>query len=112
MKRIASFQTKSATKRYLDAIEELEEFSFYEPTEEEDLLLPIETQEIFGAKSIIDPILNKYGLESVANENGIEIKNAVALGPVAVEELRNALLSVSNPMEMAVKSLMGDSDHA
>lgn len=111
MKRIASYQQKSATKRYLDAIEQLEEFSYYEPTEEEDLILPIETQEIFGAKSIIDPILAKYGMKSFATEAGIEIKNAADLGPVAVDEIRNALLFAANPMEIKVKSLIDSHDH-
>ena len=117
MKQVFSYETKSASgQRYLEEMnyyEDGEEGEAYEISEdeleenmppegeedyEEEMTIPVRMKDAFMAKSIIDPILERYGFESYADEKGIHIPHAKMMGPILVGELEEAVNQIHSPM--------------
>lgn len=106
MKQIFSYETKSASgQRFLEMQENGELFGeepdeitepdyedVYENEDEEDyessMSIPVKVADIYGVKSMIDPILEKYGFDSFADDKGIHIPRAGMMGPILVGEIK------------------------
>lgn len=109
MKQIFSYETKSASgQRFLEMQENGELFGeepdeitepdyedVYENEDEEDyessMSIPVKVADIYGVKSTIDPILEKYGFDSFADDKGIHIPRAGMMGPILVGEIKAAV---------------------
>ena len=93
MKLNRSPEKKSMTSEYLVALAELNNLESEEPDDE--ILLPMDTEAIFEAKSAIDEVLSRYEMTSTAVVDGIIIHEAKSIGPVLANELIGALADVS-----------------
>jgi len=92
MKILWNQDSKSATSEYVVSLAELQELEENEP--DDDLLLPVPTEDRFYAKQAIDDVLSGYMMSSSAVYDGIIIHDAKTIGPELAKDLRDALVVV------------------
>jgi hypothetical protein len=88
--------TSTQVERYATSIKSLESI---DETLLDEIVIQAELSEMFGLKTEIDPILEKYGFESLASEKGVILVDAKSMGPVLIDELVNKLSELNKVEE-------------
>jgi len=59
-------------------------------------LVKAETQNIYGVKELLDPVLDHYGIKSEATEFGVEIFDIAEIDDEAYQALSNVIKNIED----------------